>query len=604
MSVSNEVRQIKADVEDDLLDRPGINAVDIGYKYVGGQKTDQVAIRVYVDEKRDVSTEESIPDNIQGVVTDVIQRKIVLHTLSVPESSISLQADTGRYEPLKGGISIGPCRTIGGSIFVGTLGAIVKDNATGNPMMLSNFHVMCVDTGWSVGDTLAQPGRVDSGRCPSDIVGTLQRASLGGQVDCAVASITDRSHACEIIDVGSVTGTSTATLGMPIRKRGRTTSLTYGTVDSIDLTVSVDYGPGLGFQTLRNQIGIKVDSSRSPQFGNSGDSGSVVIDNDRKVVGLYFAGSADGSFGVANPIQVVLDTLNVRLCVAPVKSIIKEIRDGKGGKEIKLEKAEKREKIEFKEGKIEKREKIEFKEGKIEKREFEKPNFDKPSKELVEGPDLNIPINPALPALSLEQRLAELESILMAMQASPQDSLKKVEFKENSEKSIKESIKDSIKEVKEKDFKEKDRKEFKDKDKDHKEFKDKDRKEFKDTKEFKEKDRKEFKEKDRKEFREKDFKEFKEKDAEVPDVDLPVIPQFPSLPNQPSLMEERLAYLEATLAHFIGPDLRPDLATGALNRESDLSGTDQAALSQQLQKQASDAKQMKDNKDIEKMREM
>ncbi len=106
----------------------------MGLKVCEWQKTDQVAIRIYVNEKRDVPPEERIPSNIQGVVTDGIEHKIVLHPLSIPESNISTQADTGRYDPLKGGISIGPYRAIGGSVFSGTLGAIAAKNRTADCM--------------------------------------------------------------------------------------------------------------------------------------------------------------------------------------------------------------------------------------------------------------------------------------------------------------------------------------------------------------------------------------------------------------------------------------------------------------------------------------
>ncbi len=54
-------------------------------------------------------------------------------------------------------------------------------------------------------------------------------------------------------------------------------------------------------------------------------------------------------------------------------------------------------------------------------------------------------------------------------------------------------------------------------------------------------------------------------------------------------------------AHFIGSDLRPDLGEGALTGEADLdAGGEMLNLSQQLAKDAADAKQAKDNKDVEK----
>jgi len=411
-----EIRRIKEEVEADLLKRPGVQGVDVGYKYVGGQKTGEIAIRVLVAEKKDVPARQAVPKEIQGVKTDVIERRIVLHQFEsrVPVAELEIKADTGTYDPLKGGISIGPCRAIGGFVYTGTLGAVVRDNATGNPMLLSNFHVMCVDDAWSVGDTMTQPSRVDTGTCPGGVVGSLQRAVLGGQVDAAVSSHSARGTACEIVDIGAIDGTAAATLGMAVRKRGRTTGLTYGTVDSISLTVTVDYGDGLGNVTLTNQIGIDVDSAQSTQFGNKGDSGSVVVDGSRRVVGLYFAGSEDGSFGVANPIAAVLSALDVTMCQPTLK--IKE-----GGKR------------EFKEGKREfkeflKRELKELRQEKLTLKDFQPekyflPKEGKPEKEIYEGKSavredfpIDFPIDTGGPfggfgAGTLEERVARLEAV-------------------------------------------------------------------------------------------------------------------------------------------------------------------------------------------------
>jgi hypothetical protein len=184
-------------------------------------------------------------------------------------------------------------------------------------MLLSNFHVMCVDNGWSVGDAMAQPSLIDTGNCPGDVVGTLARASLGGQVDCAVALQTARGKICQIADIGAVNGTADVTLDMSVRKRGRTTGLTYGTVDGINGTVTIDYGDGLGLTTLTNQITIRADTTRNAKFSDHGDSGAVVVNDEGAVVGLNFAGDEnDPTFAVANPIQAVLSALNVSICSA------------------------------------------------------------------------------------------------------------------------------------------------------------------------------------------------------------------------------------------------------------------------------------------------
>lgn len=130
------------------------------------------------------------------------------------------------------------------------------------------------------------------------------------------------------------------------------------------------------------------------------------------------------------------------------------------------------------------------------------------------------------------------------------------------------------------------------------------RKEFKEIKEGKEvKEGKEFKErvKEVKELRKehKDGKEFKEKDKDLVEHGGG---RFDGGGGPEAALEERLAGLEQAiqqLAHFISPELRPDLAASALTQESDLQ-----ALSAQLQQQAQEAKDQKDQKDVEKLAEL
>lgn len=321
MTIDPKIRRAKAAVEKELLTLNNVTGVGVGEKITKGNRTGISSIRVYVKKKvpkTKLPKGQIVPDNINGIPTDVIEMEFELHPAAVALEDIQLHVDTGTYDPLTGGISVGPCRAVNGYIYVGTLGLVVEDNDTDEPMMLSNFHVMCIDNGWSTGDSMAQPGRVDGGSCPGDVVGKLSRAVLGGQVDCAVAKITNRNHNCRITEIGNISGTATAVLEEQVRKRGRTTELTHGFIDDLSLSIPIDYGDGLGTVTLTNQIGIAVDSSQSSKFGDHGDSGSVVVNESNEVIGLYFAGSSDGSFGVANPISAVLGALNVHVCTAGV----------------------------------------------------------------------------------------------------------------------------------------------------------------------------------------------------------------------------------------------------------------------------------------------
>lgn len=79
MKSLKEIRRIKESAEEKLLNLPGVTGVDIGPKIVNGKKTDIMAIRVYVNKKKDVPAKIAIPKEIDGVPTDVIERKFVLH---------------------------------------------------------------------------------------------------------------------------------------------------------------------------------------------------------------------------------------------------------------------------------------------------------------------------------------------------------------------------------------------------------------------------------------------------------------------------------------------------------------------------------------------
>jgi Subtilase family len=177
---------------------------------------------------------------------------------------------------------------------------------------------------------------------------------------------------------------------------------------------------------------------------------------------------------------------------------------------------------------------------------------------------------------------------------------KEKDGKDIKEKDFKDVIKD-IKEKDKKDIKEKEKKEFKDKDKDFKDIKEKDKKDIKDKekKEFKDKDKEKDikdikdkeKEKDKKDIKDKDIKEFKE-GKEFDNIlkgDLSAADGGGGTGG--GAVEERLAAVEAALAslvHFIGGELRPDLTANTLG-----------AQGQGLSEEEAQAKSWKDQKDSE-----
>ncbi|MFJ3303406.1 hypothetical protein ACIPSA_09820 [Streptomyces sp. NPDC086549] len=310
MPTIEELVAIKQQVEQHYIDQPGVTGIDVGYKEVGGELTDQIAVRVHVARKTDdIPADQRVPEEIHGAVTDVVERVYELHVTSLP---VALLPDAKHYSPLRGGVSMGPSRDIGDSIFAGTLGAVVIDNETQARAALTNFHVAAVDATGQAGDRMVQPSRIEHGKVPQDEFGATLRLVLSDHVDGAVVAIDeDRQTSCDIAEIGGVHGTKTADLGMTVRKRGRTTGLTLGSVDGISATVQVPY-EGLGVRTLRDQVSITAATSPDAVFSDHGDSGSVIVDDDGFVVALLFAGA--GANTVGNPIASVLQELNVSMC--------------------------------------------------------------------------------------------------------------------------------------------------------------------------------------------------------------------------------------------------------------------------------------------------
>ena len=102
-----------------------------------------------------------------------------------------------------------------------------------------------------------------------------------------------------------------------LAKSSRTTGLTCSTVETVDLSVRIDYFKDCAetqpyySKTFTGQIGIAGDN-----FSDSGDSGALVVDSSNaQPVGLFFAGGTDGDgngLSVANPIGDVLRELGAQ----------------------------------------------------------------------------------------------------------------------------------------------------------------------------------------------------------------------------------------------------------------------------------------------------
>jgi hypothetical protein len=286
-----------------------VHAVGVGHKSVGGESTGEVCVTIFVGRKfpRSAFVVGGLLPRLLDLDGETIATDVVVGGPFFPS------ANTARIRPPQPGTSIGAL-----SVTAGTFGGVVIDDVTGSQLILSNNHVLANSNQEPVGAQIVQPGPLDGGTSPADVVATLLRfvPIAGGAamnyVDAAVAVPTSESLISNVPlngvpapsplvrAVGLYFADDRAThsnlnpiafvltmiganfsdpssvmqpsIGQSLQKTGRTTEKTVGTVETINTIVPVIYGGTIGTATFYNQIVTTL-------MGMGGDSGSIVLDN-------------------------------------------------------------------------------------------------------------------------------------------------------------------------------------------------------------------------------------------------------------------------------------------------------------------------------------
>ena len=213
----------------------------------------------------------------------------------------------------------------------GTLGSLVQIG--GQKFVMSNYHVLYSDivnggNGRTAqpGDPVVQPGLIDVSCSAANAQNVATLVNGGGSlpdpgnpnaVDVGVAQVisgmVDATGA--ILNVGTISAsTRSASIGLAVKKMGRTTGLTRSSISAINGAFSIQYenecAGGASFtQSYQNQI---VIANGGCGFQNGGDSGSLLLEDvatNPRAVGLCFAGSSvcsGSAIAIANPIGAVL----------------------------------------------------------------------------------------------------------------------------------------------------------------------------------------------------------------------------------------------------------------------------------------------------------
>lgn len=350
-----EIKSVKAQAVKAMKKKLNVNGVAVGHKIVNGKDTGDLCVTVLVTKKvvqTQLLSKDIIPQTIDGIATDVREVGRI----------VAFKARTDRWRPAPGGVSIGHYL-----ISSGTMGAVVKDAATGETLILSNNHVMANTNSASRGDYIIQPGAADGAIYPDDRIAILERFipiqfpggdnggnggddgddGDGGDGDnggngggCLVAKSTSSAlnfvaqilgsqHRLVPVKISSAVneidaavakpissslisgeiidiGVITGTKAAAINMSVRKSGRTTGTTTGIIemLDATIDVGYGGSLvATFENQIVANAMSG-------PGDSGSLVVDGTKPLaVGLLFAGSEVST--IINPIDRVLDLLKV-----------------------------------------------------------------------------------------------------------------------------------------------------------------------------------------------------------------------------------------------------------------------------------------------------
>ena len=265
---------------------------------------------------------KNVPESIEGI--QVV--KAVSGRITMLRGSTGVDHTARLPRPIQLGVSGGNSKDFAYPYCCsGTLGALVTDGS--KQYILSNQHVFAGDQAASANDPdvaeagqeINQPGLIDVG-CydyPADYVAYLTSwCEDGYNVDCAIAEVipgtVDPGGA--ILEVGELSAaTLDAYVGLAVKKSGRTTGLTRGSVTAINGSFTVGGTDECGGESTTEYFTGQIVISGT-RISNAGDSGSLVVEDvdvNPRAVALLFAGGRN--LAICNPIDDVLAYFGVTM---------------------------------------------------------------------------------------------------------------------------------------------------------------------------------------------------------------------------------------------------------------------------------------------------
>lgn len=292
--------------------------------YTAGADEERVVIYVTRGSKKAL---KSLPHE----VGDVEVETAVMGRLKAGPAPAMSGYGVGNLFERKGRIACGSSCAPSTENYAGTFGAMLRSGS--KLLTLSNNHVFAACNHTPVGMPILAPATMDARpgrRAPTEFCRHEQLVELRSgdpglvplmRLDSAIASVSDpkivtswQGDAATGFDTPKATTDPSS--GMKVKKVGRTTGLTTGTIEAFVPTPWIlPYKSGKFTATVWFTDTWTVRSNDGDPFALPGDSGSLIVTEDgSQAVGLLFAINNKGQYGIMMPIEQVLSAFgNFRL---------------------------------------------------------------------------------------------------------------------------------------------------------------------------------------------------------------------------------------------------------------------------------------------------
>jgi spore germination cell wall hydrolase CwlJ-like protein len=283
----------------------GIRGFGIGLRQASGRFISDLGLTVFVDRKRPRSAlQNPIP---RQLCVPGVERKILVDVQEIGRGQLQ-QGHTA----LGGGSKIRHFRDPPPAY--GTLGCLVRDqNEPTKLYILSNMHVLALAGAAARGEDICAVREDES---TGAVIGKLTRwipylpgPGFPNSVDAAIAEVVSDEVSPNVGNLGPTGLSNLYFPGMAVHIQGARSGQKNSMVVTVDASIEMDLG-SQGTYGFRDQV-VCVD------YTNRGDSGSCVLNDRGRAVGLHFWGTDGQKDGVAGEISVFSPMKNVLAAFEP-----------------------------------------------------------------------------------------------------------------------------------------------------------------------------------------------------------------------------------------------------------------------------------------------